>query len=105
MITKSVMDILLEQKIITDAQALEAKSSAEELGKSPEQILVEKGYITPEQLAKANASLYRLPYVEKVTDAMADLMVLAKMPLKFLRDNVVIPVMVDNQLPILPPTQ
>ena len=42
-----------------------------------------------------------LPYIEKVTDAMADLAILAKIPLKFLRDNVVIPVMVDNQLTIL----
>lgn len=101
MITKTIIDTLIEQKIITDAQALEAKGIAEESGKSVEQVLLEKGHITPEQLAKANATLYRLPYVEKVTDAMADLMVLAKIPLKFLRDNVVIPVMVDNQLTIL----
>lgn len=103
MITKTVIDILIEQKIVTDAQALEAKGIAEESGKSVEQVLIEKGYISAEQLAKANASLYRLPYVEKVTDAMADLMVLAKIPLKFLRDNIVIPVMADNQLTILTP--
>lgn len=101
MITKTIIDILLEQKAITDAQALECKGAAEELGKTPEQCLIEKGYITPEQLAQATAKLYRMPYVEKVTDAMADLTILAKIPLKFLRDNVVIPVMVDNQLTIL----
>ncbi|GMU19453.1 MAG: pilus biosynthesis protein TapB [Candidatus Babeliales bacterium] len=101
MITKTVIDILLEQKLVTDAQVLEAKEIAEGSGTSVEQILQEKGYITPEQWAKASAELHRLPYVEKVTDAMADLMVLAKIPLKFLRDNVVIPVMVDNQLTIL----
>ncbi|CAN5158469.1 type II secretion system ATPase GspE [soil metagenome] len=101
MITKSVIDILIEQKLITDAQALEAKGIAEESGKSAELVLVEKGYLSPEQLAKANADLYRLDYIEKVTDSMADLMVLAKIPLKFLRDNVVIPVKVDNQLTIL----
>lgn len=103
MITKTVIDILIEQKTITDAQALEAKGIAEESGKSVEQVLIEKEHISAEQLAKANASLYRLPYVEKVTDAMADLMVLAKIPLKFLRDNIVIPVMADNQLTILTP--
>lgn len=101
MITKSLIDILIEQKIITDAQALEAKSIAEESGRSAEQVLVEKGYLSSEQLAKANADFYRLGYVEKVTDSMADLMVLAKLPLKFLRDNVVIPVRIDNQLVIL----
>lgn len=101
MITKTIIDILLEQKKITDGQVLECKALAEETGKSPEQCLVEKGYISPEQLAQAAASLYRLPYVEKVTDAMADLTVLAKIPLKFLRDNIVIPVVADGQLSIL----
>lgn len=101
MITKTIIDILLEQKKVTDAQVLECKALAEETGKSPEQCLVEKGYITPEQLAHAIACRYHLAPVEKVTDAMADLTVLAKIPLKFLRDNVIIPVMDDGQLTIL----
>ena len=52
-------------------------------------------------MAKATAERSGLPYIEKVTDSMADLAILAKIPLKFLRDNVVIPVMADNQLTIL----
>ncbi len=101
MITKSIVDILLEKKIITNAQALECKALAEENGNSPEQCLLEKGYITPEDLARARAERAGLPQIEKVIDAMADLAVLAKIPLKFLRDNTVIPVMIDNQLTIL----
>ena len=101
MITKSIVDILLEKKTITSAQALECKASAEESGKSVEQCLLEKNYVTAEDLAKALAERAGLPLVEKVTDAMADLAILAKIPLKFLRDNTVIPVMVDNQLTIL----
>lgn len=101
MITKTVIDTLIEQKIITNAQAVECKEIAEGEGKSVEQVLIEKGYVSSEQWTKATSTLYRLPYVEKVTDSMADLAVLAKIPLKFLRDNVVIPLMVDNQLTIL----
>ncbi len=55
MITKSIVDILLEKQIITNAQALECKALAEESGKSVEQCLLEKNYITPENLAKAVA--------------------------------------------------
>lgn len=101
MITKSIIDILLAQKVITNAQALECQAHAEQAGISVEACLLEKNYITPEQLAHAQASRVNWPYVEKVTDAMADLSVMAKIPLKFLRDNSVVPVMVDNQLTIL----
>lgn len=101
MITKSIIDILLEKKVITNAQALECQTHSEQAGISVEACLLEKNYITPEQLATAQASRVSWPYIEKVTDAMADLSVMAKIPLKFLRDNSVVPVMVDNQLTIL----
>ncbi len=101
MITKSIIDILLDKKVITNAQALECQAHAEQAGISVEACLLEKNYITPEQLAHAQASRVNWPYIEKVTDAMADLSVMAKIPLKFLRDNSVVPVMVDNQLTIL----
>lgn len=101
MITKSIIDILLDKKVITNAQALECQAHAEQAGIAVEACLLEKNYITPEQLAHAQASRVNWPYIEKVTDAMADLSVMAKIPLKFLRDNSVVPVMVDNQLTIL----
>ena len=101
MITKSIIDLLLEKKKITNAQALECQSIAEENGKTVEQCLLEKNYVTSEDLGRAFAERAGLPFVEKITDAMADLTILAKIPLKFLRDNVVIPVIVDNQLTIL----
>lgn len=101
MITKSIIDILLAQKVITNAQALECQAHAEQAGISVESCLLEKNYITPEQLAHAQATRVNWPYVEKVTDAMADLAAMAKIPLKFLRDNSVVPIMFDNQLTIL----
>jgi type II secretion system protein E len=101
MITISVVDILLEKKIITSAQALECQALAEQTGQSVEQCLIEKKYVTDEDLAKAIAARAGLPYIEKITDAMADLATLAKVPLKFLRDNMVIPVLVDNRPTIL----
>lgn len=101
MITKSIIDILLEKKVITNAQLLECQAHAEQTGVSVEHCLLEKNYITPEQLAQTYSTRTGWPHVEKVTDAMADLSVMAKIPLKFLRDNSVVPVMVDNQLTIL----
>ena len=48
------------------------------------QCLLEKNYVTSEDLAKQLLKEHGLPYIEKVTDAMADLAILAKIPLKFL---------------------
>lgn len=101
MITKSIVDLLLEKKSITGAQALECKSLAEETGKSVEQCLLEKNYVTPEDLARVQSERAGFSFIDKVTDSMADLTILAKIPLKFLRDNMVIPVMIDNRLTIL----
>ena len=42
MITKSVIDILVEKKIITNAQVLECKAHAEESGLTVEECLLKK---------------------------------------------------------------
>ena len=101
MITKSIIDILIEQKVITQAQAAECKAQSEQTGEPVQECLLEKKYITEVDLAKAIAVHAGLPSIEKITDPMADLTILAKIPLKFLRDNVIIPIMLDNQLTIV----
>jgi type II secretion system protein E len=100
-ITKSIIDLLLEKKKITNAQALECQAIAEETGKPLQECLLEKNYITAEDLARVLSERAGLPFVEKITDGMADLTILAKIPLKFLRDNMVIPVQMDNRITIL----
>lgn len=101
MIKKTVIDILQEKKIITEQHLAECQKISEESGQSIEQCLLEKKYATPEDIAQARATFSHLPYIEKITDAMADLELLAKVPLKFLRDNTIIPIKQDDQLLIL----
>ncbi|PJF38487.1 MAG: type II secretion system protein GspE, partial [Phototrophicales bacterium] len=52
-------------------------------------------------MAKAYATYASLPFVSVITDKMADIALLAKVPLKFLRDNEVMPIMLDGQMTIL----
>lgn len=101
MIKKSVIDILQEKKLISETQLLECKKMHEESSISIEHCLLEKKYITAEDLAKAIAEFAELPYVDKVTDPMVNLDILGKIPLKFLRDNLVIPIMLDGSLTVL----
>ena len=98
---KSILDILIDKNLISSAQAQECRQESFQAGKAIEDCLVEKKYITPHVLAQEYAQYASLGYIDKVTDTMADLTVLAQIPLKFLRDNSVIPLMIDGKLTIL----
>jgi general secretion pathway protein E len=101
MIKKSLGDILVTTGAISAQQLEQCQQDATQSGSSLEHCLLEKQYTTPEAIAKAYAVSANVPYVEKITEKMADLELLAKVPLKFLRDNGVMPVMVDGAIVIL----
>lgn len=61
-----------------------------------EALLIERNLITPEALAQFFATQTGYQYVDKITDVMADTALLARVPLKFLRDNTIVPVKVDD---------
>lgn len=98
---KSIGQILVEQGSITTSQLQEAEQVSKTTGLGVERSLLEKKLITPVQLAKAYASFASLEYLDKITDTMADLTLLSKVPLKFLRDNVVMPIKIDGKLVIV----
>lgn len=99
---KSIGQLLVDENIITIAQLQEAEQALQTgATQSAENFLVEKKVITHTQLAKAYAQFASLEYLDKITDAMADLTVLAKVPLKFLRDNTVMPLKIDGKLVIV----
>lgn len=79
----------------------ECQQEASQGTTSFEACILDRKIVTEIDLAKAWAQLTGWPVVEKITDEMADLNTLAKVPLKFLRDNEVIPVIQNSQLLIL----
>lgn len=101
MIKKGIGDILVDTGVINSQQLRECQKESEKIGKKLQDCLLEKNFITPVQLAQAYASYASLDFVKKVSDAMADPSLLGKVPLKFLRDNVVMPVMRDGKITLL----
>ncbi len=97
---KTFDDFLIDAGFVTQEQKNECQKNLEQ-GQRIEQCLVEKNLITPEALARAYGSYTGLKYIEKISDEMADLTLLGKIPLKFLRENVVMPVMIDGTITIL----
>ncbi|MFZ5953668.1 MAG: type II secretion system ATPase GspE [Candidatus Dependentiae bacterium] len=101
MVLKSIGQTLLQMGAITENQLQECQAESQQKGKSVEICLLEKKYITPEQCAQAYATYSGIPYVEKITEQMADLTILGRVPIKFLRDNTVMPVVIDGNLVIV----
>lgn len=98
---KSLGEILVEQNVLTRAQLNQVLEATGHVPSALESYVLENKLVSHVQLAKAYAALSGLPYIETITDAMADLTLLGKVPLAFLRDNHVMPLMIDNQLTIV----
>ncbi len=101
MFKKGIGDILRAAGVITEQQLKECQQDMGVTGKKLIQCIIDKHFALPEALARALADYAHVPYVERVTDKMADLELLAKVPIKFLRDNIVMPVKYEGQRFIL----
>jgi len=94
-------EILVELGLLTPEQLLECQQESEKTGATIESCARDKKFVTDQDIAQAYARYASLPYVESITDKMANLELLAKIPLKFLRDNEVMPIVKDGHVMIL----
>ena len=92
MIKKTVGQILVEEGALS-AQALAGYEQEAHKEKIPlVRYLQEKRFVSQEAIARAYAQQSEVPYLEKISDEMADPLLLSKVPLKFLRENSIIPI-------------
>lgn len=63
-VNKSIVDILLSQGDLTADQAKSIKLSEVQTGQTQEAILKEKEYVPDEELVKAKALIYNIPFVD-----------------------------------------
>ena len=63
--------------------------------------IINKQFITPEKLAEAYATFMDLELIPSISERDADLNILGKVPLQFLRDNTVIPLTLNNIITIV----
>jgi type II secretion system protein E len=97
MLRKKIGDILIDLNIITPQQLAEALHEQKTTGKLLGQVLLERGFVTKDDLARALAKQVGVAFLEKITEQMVDPSLLGKVPLKFLRQHCVIPIMYEGQ--------
>jgi len=98
---KRIGDILVDEGFINTQQLHVCQKESEGTGKSIQECLIDKKYVSDEDIAKALAASFSLEYVPKITDQMVDVNMLSKVPLRFLRENMVIPVVINGQTVVL----
>lgn len=96
MVRKSIADILIAAGVVTPQQVAEFQQSVGAVGKKLPEYLVEQKIAAAEDIARAFADYVSVAFIDKISDKMADLEMLAKVPIKFLRDNAVMPAIVDG---------
>ncbi|MFA6066222.1 MAG: type II secretion system ATPase GspE [Candidatus Babeliaceae bacterium] len=102
MLKKSISEILIDQKKITAQEAHQLHSESSAVGQTFEHYIVEQNKIPALDIAQAYASKFEVPFLEVISQEMASPEILAKIPLKFLREQVVIPIQWhDNKIMIV----
>jgi general secretion pathway protein E len=101
MLKKTFGEILVDQGAITKEQLDQARKEQEKSGELIGQVLLKYGHVTKNQIGKALAAQVGIPFIEKITEQMIEPKMLGKIPLKFLRQHVVLPIMFEGEKTIL----
>ncbi len=101
MAKKTIEEILLNKGIVNDEQLKECHLRVSETGLPFTDCLIGQQYVTAEDIARAYSEQTGYQIIDKVTEKMADPALLAKIPLKFLRQNIVMPIMLDTTITLL----
>lgn len=101
MLEKKILNRLVELNKLSQDQCGELIRRSIEEKTTLEKLLVSQGITSHNEIAKILARELAMPFHETIHETMVDPAVLLKIPFKFLRQNSIIPVVVDGQLTLL----
>lgn len=93
---KTIGEILIDLKKLTPDQYTQYSAESLKEGQDFETYVSNKNLIKEEDLARARSTKFSLPFLELITDKMTDTDVLGKVPLRFLRENIIMPIKNEN---------
>lgn len=101
MLKKKLGDILIDLNIVTPEQLQDVLKEQKASGKTMGQLLLERGLVSKADLAHTLAQQVGLPFIEAITEQMTSVELLSKVPLKFLRQHLVIPIIYNGRKTIV----
>lgn len=99
--SKRIIDILLEMGSLDKVLAQDLEAQAQAAGIDVDAYLLDQEMIKPEDLSKAYAKQLGLPFIDSINESMADVAMLSKVQFNFLRQNMVMPLMVDGKVTVV----
>ena len=101
MAQKKVEEVLLDAGLATQEQLEACRKEVAETKQTIIRCLIEKHGVSAQAIAQALAKQAGLEYLETLTESMVDVALLGKVPLRFLRENIVMPITMNGQMFIL----
>ena len=101
MVQKSVGQLLVERKLFTPVELENYMRASQENNQSLLEYLRVQKLIKDEDIARAYAEQFGVPFIAVITEKMADTELISQIPLKFLREHAVIPVFHEGALYIV----
>ena len=98
---KTLSQILVDRHLITPEELEPLRAASEQAHQTLEDYLRAQNLIKDEDLALAYADLFHVPYLDAITEKMAQPELLAKIPLKFLREQLVIPILYHDEIAVV----
>lgn len=96
MISEKIGDLLVEQGALDQKQLQEYLEASRKAGTTLMQYVAEQNLVAEPALLKAYARVLSATYLDSIHERMADTELLAQLPLKFLREHIIIPLRVDG---------
>lgn len=101
MVRRSLAQVLVDRKMFTPIEIEEYQLAAEQSHQTLEEYLKAHSLIKDEDLARAYANQFEIPHIDTISEKMADPDLLARIPLKFLREHAVVPIFYENHIAIV----
>lgn len=101
MAIKSLGEVLVKDGYLNNNQLEQYKEESKKENISLGKHLVNNKVITNEQLASAYADQFNAIFIDNITEHMANPELLSEIPLRFLRENVIIPILYKDRTTIV----
>ncbi|NBV40352.1 type II secretion system protein GspE [bacterium] len=97
---KEVIKELQDVGRLSDDQIVQAQAQAQQASMTLEQYLLDQNLITQQQIAQVYAKVMQMSYLETIGEKMADSELLSKVQFNFLRQHLIMPLLIDGSVAI-----
>lgn len=98
---KTLSEQLVALQALNSTQIADLEKKAAQAGEPINLYIIKNQIVTEEQIAKAFATMLGIPYIEKIAETDVNPDLLSKIPFRFLKENMLIPIKYKDKLTIV----